>query len=291
MRNVYSYQSMKKDLRKFSKAYPKFLKVFCLAGTAAGNKIYGIRLGNPKAEKRVIIQASMHAREWFNTELVMRMVGKSCRQWKKNASYRGISYSRLFESVCFFIIPMVNPDGVLISQYGSSGIHDKELQKLISKMATGKYKYWKANARGVDLNRNYSTGFARGTLFYAGAQEYAGKSPFSERETRALVKLIHIVKPKMVINYHSAGHLIYYREAGKLVRLVRRLTGYKLCQELEPANGNLGDWLSELGIEWCTLETCVGKAPAGRWQLLTEWRKHHYLIEEVALLTFKKSKL
>lgn len=284
MGRVYSYRDMKKDLRRISSEYPELLKVFCLARTADGNQIYGIRFGNPKAEKRIVIQASMHAREWFNTELVMRMVERNSRQWKKNADYRGIFYKRLLEGVCFFIIPMVNPDGVAISQCGVKGIHDKVLQAMIKEAAGGRYKYWKANARGVDLNRNYSTGFASATADSIGGQEYAGKSPFSERETRAMVRLIHRVKPQIVINYHSAGHLIYYKEDSRLVQRLGQLTGYLLCQEKDEANGNLGDWLSELGIAWCTLETCIGKAPAGRWQLLFEWRKHRDLMAEVALL-------
>lgn len=290
MCRIYSYQMMKRDLKRFSGEYSEILKLFCLAKTADGRKIYGVCLGNPGAEKRIVIQASMHAREWFNTELVMRMIERYCRQWRKNAVYKESSYRRLLEQVCFFILPMVNPDGVIISQYGVKGLRNKGLQKNVKERMKGRHYYWKANARGVDLNRNYSTGFASNTADCAGEREFAGEYPFSERETRALVKLIRTVKPCLMINYHSAGHLIYYREEGVLVQGVKRLTGYKLCREMEPANGNLGDWLSELGIEWCTVETCIGKAPAGSWQLLVEWGKHRDLIAEAAYMV-RKSKL
>lgn len=49
----------------FAEAFLKYqglLKVFWLAKTADGNRIYGIRLGNPAASKNVVIQASMHGR-------------------------------------------------------------------------------------------------------------------------------------------------------------------------------------------------------------------------------------
>jgi len=283
VKKIYSYQDMKADLKVLSESYPEILRVFRLAKTADGRWIYGIRLGNSCAKKRFVIQASMHAREWFNTELIMRMVGRACGQWKKNICYQGIDYRKLLEGVCFFILPMVNPDGVAISQKGPKGIRDDVLRNMVRE-SCGKYWYWKANARGVDLNRNYSTGFAINTSGEKGSKDYAGKRPFSERETRALVKLIHTVKPVAVINYHSAGHLLYYKEDSWLVRLAKRLTGYKLCQEQEDANGNLGDWLSENGIMWCTIETCVGKAPAGRWQLPMEWKKNRNLLAEIALL-------
>lgn len=282
IKKIYSYQDMKVDLRGLSERYPEILRAFRLAKTADGRWIYGIRLGNARAKNRFVIQASMHAREWFNTELLMRLVKRTCRQWERNVSYQGISCKKLLDGVCFFILPMVNPDGVAISQRGPKGIRDEVLRNMVRE-SCGKHWYWKANARGVDLNRNYSTGFASATRREKGSKEYAGKRPFSERETRALVKLIHTVKPMAVINYHSAGHLLYYQEDNWLVQLARRLTGYKMCQETGEANGNLGDWLSENGISWCTIETCVGKAPAGRWQLPMEWKRHRKLLLEIGL--------
>lgn len=286
MKKKYSYQDMKRNLRRLGRSYPELLRVFRLAKTADNRWIYGVELGNPQAEKRVVIQASIHAREWFNTELIMKMLQRSSRQWKKNDIYQGISYRRLFENVCFFVIPMVNPDGVTISQSGVRGLRDKALRGRVLEAGGRKHRYWKANARGVDLNRNYSTGFAESTCKSAGSQEYAGKRPFSERETRALVKLIVKVRPDAVINYHSAGHLIYYREDSELVQLMRRQTGYRPCKETGEANGNLGDWLTEHNIDWCTIETCIGKAPAGRWQLWLEWRKHRDIFAAVAGLLY-----
>lgn len=283
MKKMYTYQDMKGDLKMLSESYPEILRVFRLARTADGRQIYGMRLGNSCAKKRFIIQASMHAREWFNTELMIWMVKRICKLWEKNSSYRNIPYRELLENVCFFILPMVNPDGVAISQKGPKGIRDEALRNMVRESG-GNYLYWKANARGVDLNRNYKTGFASDTRGEKGSREYAGKRPFSERETRALVKLIHTVKPVAVINYHSAGHLLYYKEDNWLVRLAKRVTGYKLCQETGEPNGNLGDWLSEQGIDWCTIETCVGKAPARRWQMSVEWKKHKNLLAEIALL-------
>ena len=64
MKKVYSYRNMKRDLKKLSFYYPELLRVFRLAKTADGNQIYGMALGNRRAKKRIVIQASMHAREY-----------------------------------------------------------------------------------------------------------------------------------------------------------------------------------------------------------------------------------
>lgn len=283
MKSRYSYKDMKRDLKKLSVKYQGFIKVFWLAGTADGNRIYGIRLGNLSASKNIVIQASMHGREWLNTELIMRMVKRFCRKYP-SAKYHGKSYQELLGKVCFWILPMVNPDGVAISQYGVKGLRSIHLQKLVKGLGRKDTRFWKANARGVDLNRNYSTGFGRAAAKSRGSALYAGKTPFSERETRALVKLILKTRPQAVINYHETGHLIYYKKNSRLVQAVHSLTGYRLCPEGEECNGNLGDWLTERRIDWCTVETCVGEAPVKRKQILAEWKRHRELLPAVAEL-------
>lgn len=285
MKKVYSYRNMKRDLKKLSLCYPELVKVFRLAITADGNQIYGLALGNRKAKKRIVIQASMHAREWFNTELVMQMAERCCRRWQKNVSYQGEPYRKLLKNVCFFILPMVNPDGVSVNQYGISGIRHGMLKTMLLQYSTKDYRNWKANARGVDLNRNFSTGFANDTKMEKGSEEYAGKRPFSERETRALVKLIFTIHPQAVINYHTTGHVIYYKEDTELVKLMGKITGYRLCKEDESTNGNFGDWLSEIGTDWCTVETCVGRAPAGRKQLVLEWKRNRDVLAALAKMS------
>lgn len=281
MRSRYSYRDMKRDLRKLSRRYQGFIKVFWLAKTADGNRIYGIRLGNPSASDNVVIQSSMHGREWLNTELIMRMVKRFCRKYP-SARYHKKSYQELLGEVCFWILPMVNPDGVAVSQYGFKGLHSVHLQRLVKGLGGKNTEGWKANARGVDLNRNYSTGFGRETAKSRGSAMYPGKTPFSERETRALVKLFLKTRPKAVINYHETGHLIYYKENSSLVQTVHSLTGYRLCPEGEECNGNLGDWLTEKRIPWCTVETCIGDAPVQRKQLSAEWKRHRDMLPAVA---------
>ena len=74
-------------------------------------------------------------------------------------------------------MPMVNPDGVTISQYGPKKIRNATLRKNLYKIAKGfSFKEWKANARGVDINRNYAEGFNRKEAESTGAQELFGQN-------------------------------------------------------------------------------------------------------------------
>lgn len=284
----YSYADLSRDIKKMAKFYQDVMELSVMAKTADNNNVYCIRLGNADAKKKILIQSTMHAREWLNSQLVMKMAERCCKYYY-SGKYNGKAYSKLFNKVCVYIVPMLNPDGVNISQYGLARIKSPSLRKLVKRLGRGSYRRWKANARGVDLNRNFSAGFRKGNSkgTKRGREGYSGPYAFSERETKALVKLINQIKPKAVINYHEAGRVIYYMKYSSLTRLVRQKTGYRLIREsISGANGSLGDYLTRKGIAWCTPETCSGTAPVGHSQFYYEWSKHRDMIQAVAKLYY-----
>jgi len=278
----YSYADMSRDIKKMAKFYQDVMELSILTITADNNNVYCARLGNQNAKKKVIIQSTMHAREWLNSQLVMKMLERCCKSYY-SGRYKGTKYSTLFNKTCFYIIPMLNPDGVNISQYGLARIKKPSLRNLVKRLAKGNYRRWKANAEGVDLNRNYGPGFRKDKG--RGSEAHSGPYAYSERETKALVKLIDKVKPKAVINYHEAGRVIYYTKSSSLLRLIRQKTGYSPVREsIRGANGSLGDYLTRKGITWCTPETCATPAPVSHSQFYYEWGKHRDMIPAVAKL-------
>ena len=282
----YSYADMSRDIKKMAKFYQDVMELSVLSKTADNNNIYCVRLGNKDAKKKVVIQSTMHAREWLNSQLLMKMLERCCKSYY-SGKYGGTSYKKLFNNVCFYILPMLNPDGVNISQYGLARIKSASLRKLVKRLGRGRYSRWKANARGVDLNKNFSAGFRKGNARGSkrGPAGYSGPYVCSERESKALKNLINKVKPKAVINYHEAGRVIYYTKTSSLLRLVRQKTGYRpIYESIKGANGSFGDWLTKKGIAWCTPETCVGTAPVGHSQFYYEWGKHRDMIQAVAKL-------
>jgi protein MpaA len=79
--------------------------------------------------------------------------------------------------VDMWVIDTVNPDGVARGTRG--------------------------NARGVDLNRNWSYRWERGSGGY-----YGGPRPFSEPETRAMRRLIRRLRPDVTIWYHQPWNAV-----------------------------------------------------------------------------------
>src|SRR4051795_6983824 len=85
----------------------------------------------------------------------------------------------------------------------------------------------RANARGVDLNRNFPWRWRH--LFRRGELQYAGPRPASEPETRAALRLIERVRPRISIWFHQPLGLVD-RSGGSagVERRFSRLSGLPL---------------------------------------------------------------
>ncbi len=76
----------------------------------------------------------------------------------------------------------------------------------------------RVNADGVDLNRNFSSGWQ--PIGRRGDPQYSGPHPFSEPETRIARNLIERVHPRITIWFHQPADLV--RADGKSVPAARR---------------------------------------------------------------------
>ena len=150
--SLYTYEQMVKDLETMELCFPGQIQVKELGVTADGRSIKEAVLGDEKAERHLMIQASIHGREYMNTQVAMRQLELFLRNYEIG-SYRNMTYEELLQGLCVHVIPMANPDGVTISQYGPKGIHDKECRQILKQCreadgADGRdyWKNWKAHA-------------------------------------------------------------------------------------------------------------------------------------------------
>lgn len=290
----YTYNQLKKDLKALQAKYPFIMSYSSIGKTADNRDIFEVVIGNPNAKKHIIVQSAMHAREYINSLLTMRQIEAICSNYY-TGTYDSRYYSELLDKVCLHVVPMVNPDGVSISQFGADGINDKTLKKNLKAVckkyggnSRNYYTRWKANGRGVDLNWNYPVRFKQANrLTHPSQKNYGGKAPMSENETQAMADLVTKVKPKMVLSYHSTGSIIYwnYLQKGKLQKqckslftLARSQTKYSSAGagRLNPC---FGDWVCSVKkIPTITVETGTGECPIKIKEFKTIWKKNAQMI-------------
>ncbi len=278
----YSYTDMKRDLKKLKKAYGSILKVNVAGKSLDKRNLYYVTLGNAKAKKTVYVETSVHAREYMNTKFMMKVIENYCRGYDTK-KYQGKNYSTIFNKIKLVIMPMVNPDGVTISQYGPKKIRDTKLRQNLYKMKNGVvFREWKANARGVDINRNYAEGFSREGAKVPGYKNYAGKKSVSEPETKAQISVVEKVKPNVVICYHQAGEIMYHRKRTKLSNMLYSMTKYTHIISDEKQYGTFSDYLDDRKILNCTLETGPVPAPVKNSRYKKIYKINKYVLVAVA---------
>ncbi|MBE5960723.1 MAG: peptidase M14 [Lachnospiraceae bacterium] len=298
----YTYKEMKEDLEILKKKYPDRLTVNVLATTRDGNNVYEAVFGDQNASKHYIIHAGIHAREYMTSLLAMEQLEYYLEQ-AGTASYEGVDYETLFDDVAIHLVPMVNPDGIAISQFGLEGVtneaiktdieswYNRDFANGVTSNTLATYmKRWKANANGVDLNRNFDYGFEEFVgSSNAGAEKYKGIYAASEPEAKALVDLTNRVKPVAAISYHATGSVIYwdYGQTGalrddclSLVKMINKVTGYEIkyaASDKQDAAG-YGDWAVMVKeIPSATVEIGTGACPLEISEFPSIWERNKEL--------------
>lgn len=185
------------ELEAIADAYPKITRLIEVGNSLQGRPILGIEISDGfETDKPVVSFNGMHhARELMTVEVVLSIADKLTSQFKSDPEVKG--FLRDFKIV---VIPQVNPDGNQI-------VHERD-------------NWWRKNARansrdavfGVDLNRNYSTGWnsCGGSSGRESSDTYRGPEPESEPETKAMMAFFDEYRPVANISYHSYSELIIF---------------------------------------------------------------------------------
>lgn len=269
---LYTYEEMVGDIDQFKEYYADKLTVDIIGKSVLGKDIYGIILGNPHAQKKVLIHGSIHAREYMTTQLVMKQIEYYLQNYNVE-SFKGKEFQNIFDKVAIYYIPMVNPDGVTLSQLGLDGITDNNLKENLLAMNGGNqdFSQWKANIKGVDLNLNFDGKWDEtGGNKVAGPLNYKGARPESEPESKALADYTREHDFDATVSYHAKGSIIfwYFYQSGDnlnrdkaIAKELAHLTGYSLVspRRSKGSSGGYKDWhVLEYGRPGFTIE--IGSA-------------------------------
>lgn len=297
--SLYTYGEFQRDMAALQNNAGTALRVDEIGQTVDGNKLYDFRVGNPAAERHLLVFGGIHAREYITAQLVMRQLVQLLSDQSTNGSYENIAVRELLSNTEIHFIPMANPDGISISQLGLEGLHTEAVRETVRQIAakdgkalTESYlRQWKSNANGVDLNRNFDALWEsyNDHLGHASADHYKGTAPECELESKALADLTRQFQFDATLSYHTQGEVIYWNfgQDGELKNMtlllanrVSELTGYRLdgnFQALDTAGYK--DWaISKLGIPSLTIEAGHGGNPVDPAQMDAIWRENRDVV-------------
>lgn len=287
--SLYTYDDMESDLKLLSNSYSDIMTLTSLDETTDGRYIYSASVGKKDSDNQYLINGGIHAREYITSKLVILLLNDFLNSYNE-------------EDMLIHFVPMVNPDGVSISQLGMQGIQKPETLNKVKQIALNDGKSiedpnylinWKANANGVDLNRNFDALWDN----YVGAKKpsselYKGAFPGSENESAALIKLTQDNPIKRTVSYHTMGEVIYWYfgqtgdlldKTKKLANDISTLTGYTAdgnMEALDPAGYK--DWaLSKLYIPSVTIEVGHGTNPVSESQINSIYLQNKDIIKVI----------
>ncbi|VEF49621.1 peptidase M14 carboxypeptidase A [Bacillus freudenreichii] len=250
---VYSYSHMAVDMASLQKAYPDLIKYKVVGKSEYGRNIYAVSLG--KGKPTAFINGSHHAREWLTTNLNMYMIEQYAKAYEKNTKIQGYDVRKVLNETTIWFMPMVNPDGVTLQQQGLKAFPKSTHASLIvMNNGSSNFKRWKANAKGVDLNRQYDAGWATiaGSPGRPSYKNYKGKAPATAAEVKAVLKLDAEIDPEIAVAYHTSGKILYwnYKQTGAaynrdhaMAKTIGKMTGYGLVYpKSTPSGGGYTDW-------------------------------------------------
>lgn len=294
----YTYDVLKNDLQFLNFEYNLF-KIKTIGKSTLGENINYIKLG--KGEKRLFINASHHGNEWMTSLVIMMFIEKYLYLYEKKLDYKGRNIEDLWNRTSIYIVPMVNPDGVNLSLKDKKVIENKKY-KDIWIQHFDKIDKWKANIRGVDLNRNYSAGWKKAVkimnkkgIFKPGPKDYTGQNAESEIETKNMVEFTKIFDFDMTLSLHSQGQEIYWsyldnkiEKAYEIGKKMERVSGYLLTKaEHNSSFAGYKDWfIDKFNKPGFTIE--IGKGEDGEPLPLENANKIYNEIEELLFVAIEE---
>ncbi|MBT9778497.1 peptidase [Clostridium sp. MCC353] len=283
---LYSYEDMEHDMKLWEQAFPQLITVNSLGKTFDGREIYDMVIGDINAPNHVMINASIHAREYITTQLVMKQAAAFLQNPAESRQY--------LENTVIHVIPMINPDGVAISQFGLDKLNKQETKDMVQVISqldgasdmNSYLRRWKANAQGVDVNRNFDALWEDyGGPSQVSSDRYKGEAVGCIPESAALIQLTNSYNFVKTVSYHTQGGVIYwyFGQTGQLrdrtegmAQAVSAVTGYPLdanYQNLDPAGYK--DWaISKKGIPSLTIEVGRDTSPVDPAQFQEIWNKN-----------------
>jgi len=296
----YTYPELQEDLALLLETYGAHFSYESIGKSVDGREIYACVVGNPEAPRKIMISGGIHGREYLSSLVVMKQIEHYLSNYQ-TGSYGGMSYEQMFEQFAFCVLPMINPDGIMLALCGIESVQTPEVRENLEKIFADNtrdgltsakhindyFAYnWKSNANGVDLNRNFAlSNWSQVTtgILSPCFRNYKGPSAASEPETQAVSAYVRgLGEIEGMLAFHTAGQVVYWdcgmtgavrQETFDLAEAVCEHTGYQFIYD-DHLDASLNDWMTlELDIPTVTVELANVVYPMPTSELDEAWEQ------------------
>ncbi|HWP44798.1 MAG TPA: M14 family metallopeptidase, partial [Blastocatellia bacterium] len=219
----HSYEETLAEFTQLAQQHPDIARLVNLGQSYEGRQIFALKVSrspelNDSTKPDVLITGCYHAREWISVEPPVYFANRLVKDYATDDSIR-----YLVDNLQIWIVPIVNPDGLVYSQGSTNDRLDS-------------VRLWRKNRRpvspdgcrpavGVDLNRNYSFKWRlesdqpcpvysddQGGSDDPESEIFRGLKAESEPEIKALKALIDDPERKFraQLDYHNYSQLVLY---------------------------------------------------------------------------------
>lgn len=255
------YRRVSAWIERLHEHYGDLVQVSVIGRSVLGRRIYGLRMGGRRST--VLYCGGVHGREWMTTLLMLYFAEDMLNAYAAHRRICEMDVRKLMDTGGLMIVPALNPDGVEISINGGDcpGLEAYLNEDLFRRCHSREFcRRWKANARGVDINRNFNAGWdemraiaMENGIVGPSSAGWTGEYPESEPETQAVVRLCGEIAFRHVMAFHSQGEEIYWNyrtftpaKAHLMARMMSVSSGYALREpQLSASSAGLKDWFME----------------------------------------------
>lgn len=183
--NPLNYNSYLNALDEIASRFPS-CKVRSIGKSWCKREIYSVTIGNPK-HKNMLFLSGVSSQDDIPVKILLKFIERISTAEKGNLKLQAIKIQNILNTQAITFVPMLNPDGFDISLGGTK--QAKCYEGLCSLIKKEDNSPWHANARGVDLRKNFYFD-SKNNVQKPSASGYYGTSSLSEIESKELCKFL-----------------------------------------------------------------------------------------------------
>lgn len=146
-----TYDSVKNILSLLRKEYD-FAGYEVIGRSWTGKAVFSLSIGD--GNEKVLFLGGMRGKEQITTLLLLRFFERMCDAVKNDKKISAVKIRKSLQNRKITIVPLVSPDALDIAAKRADGAG--VYAGLVARAAKGDYSKWNANARGVDISRNFN---------------------------------------------------------------------------------------------------------------------------------------